>query len=193
MDVQRSSYVGTSGAAPTRRRWFEELILLSGIVRPVFASSGQSPAGSTAGKQSPPLTVHTADRRIIEIHEQTGKVVLVDFMTTTCPNCKRASAGIQRLYREFGEKGFFPVAVAIDPQAINVLPIYKNLYGLTFPVGAAPREEVIRYLGHPANKPLLVPTLVLLDKRGRVSRTQVGWKDEQDLRSVIAELLNQKM
>ena len=83
------------------------------------------------------------------------------------------------------------MAIAIDPQAAKVLPIYRNLYGLTFPVGTLPREEVLRYLDHPEDKPLYVPTLVLLDKQGRISMTRTGWPGEQELRAAVLRLLEQ--
>jgi peroxiredoxin len=169
------------------------LALLAAIAGPALAGQGSVPAASGTAKKSPPLTVRTTDGRVIEIHKQAGKVVLVDFMTTTCPTCKRASEGIQRLYQEFGGKGFLAIALALGPRDANVVSIYKGVYGLTFPVGAITREDVLKYLDHPANEPMMVPTLVLLDKRGRISKMQVGWTDEQELRSVIARLLNEKM
>ena len=166
--------------------------MLHGAVGLALGGSQAAESTSEKGGKSPPLRVQTLDGQVIEIHKQPGKVVLVDFMTTTCPTCKEASIGIQTLYQEFGRQGFLPVAIALDPQAANVLPIYRNLYGLTFPVGLVPREEVLQYLNHPANKPMYVPTLVLLDKRGRIFDKQVGWMGEQQLRSAIAKLLSEQ-
>jgi hypothetical protein len=39
---------------------------------------------------------------------------------------------------------------------------------------------------------MFVPTLVLLDKHGRISMKEVGWIGEQKLRSAVTRLLNQK-
>lgn len=147
---------------------------------------------SAVGAKSPPLEVQTLDGKVIQVHRQFGKVVLVDFMTTTCPSCKQASIGIQALYQELDKEGFLPIAIAIDPQASSMLPFYRNVYRLTFPVGVLGREEVLRYLDHPADKPMLVPTLVLLDKQGRISMKQVGWIGEQALRSAVGKLLDRK-
>jgi peroxiredoxin len=173
-------------AGLSRRDWLWHAAL-------VEAAAGLLRADSrplAAGAKSPPLRVETIDGPVIQVHRQAGKVVLVDFMTTTCPSCKQASAGIQAL--ELGRNGFLPVAVAIDPQASTMLRFYRNEHRLTFPVGVASRHEVLRYLEHPADKPLLVPTLVLLDRQGRISMKQVGWTGEQALRSAITKLLNQR-
>ena len=156
------------------------------------AGSPTLQTNSVVGVKSPPLEVKTVGGKAIQVHQQPGKVVLLDFMTTTCPTCKKASIGIQALYKELGGRGFLPVAVALDPQATSLLPFYRNLYGLTFPLGTLPREEVVRYLDHPADKPMLVPTLVLLDRQSRISMKQVGWIGEEKLRSAVTKLLNQK-
>jgi thiol-disulfide isomerase/thioredoxin len=159
----------------------------------LLRADSRTPQPGPAAAKGPALEVKTIDGAAVQVHRQTGKVVLVDFMTTTCPSCKQASAGIQAVYQELGGKGFLPVMVAIDSPAPDMLSFYRNLYGLGFPVGMLPREEVLRFLDHPADKPLLVPTLVLLDKRGRVSAKHVGWIGEKELRSAVAKLLDEKM
>jgi thiol-disulfide isomerase/thioredoxin len=156
------------------------------------AESLKPEGGLAVGVKSPVLDLRTIDGKVVQVHRQPGKVVLLDFMTTTCPSCRMASTGIQTLYRELGGKGFLPVAVAMDPEAPNMLPFYRNLYGLTFPVGVLAREEVLRYLDHPSDKPMYVPTLVLLDKRGRVSMKHTGWIGDNELRSAVTKLLSQK-
>lgn len=162
----------------------------AGVLRAEARTPRRSPA---AGAKRQPLEVKTIDGAAIQVHRQAGKVVLVDFMTTTCPSCKQASVGIQAVYRDLGGKGFQPVMVAIDAPPPGMLPFYRNLYGITFPMGTLAREEVLRFLEHPADKPMLVPTLVLLDKRGRVSAKHIGWIGEKVLRSAVEKLLEEKM
>jgi peroxiredoxin len=154
------------------------------------AAEAASPDRSSR-RPSPPLDVGTLDGPVIKVHEQKGKVVLLDFMTTGCPTCKVASAGIQKLYRELGGKGFCPVAIALDVGAPAALAGYRREFSLTFPLGIAPREQVISYLQHSPSKPLLVPTLVLLDRRGNVCAVEVGWRGAEVLRSSVVKLLSE--
>ncbi|MCC7174101.1 MAG: TlpA family protein disulfide reductase [Bryobacterales bacterium] len=161
---------------------------------PLAAAQPKAPQGATdpaARPKSPPLSVRTLDGETLEVANQRGKVVLVDVMSTTCPSCKLASEGIQRIFQQLGGKGFLPVAVAVDQQAAGVLAFYRNVYRLTFPVGTCSRDEILAYLQLPAGKPLMVPTLVLIDKRGRISATQVGWTGEQELSAAVRALLGE--
>ena len=156
-------------------------------------TSAAKQAGSTSGEPSrrttPALEIATTDGKSVRVHQQKGKVVLIDFMTTVCPTCKVASAGIQKLYEELGRKGFFPIAVALDVGAPFMLFGYKQQFGLTFPLGVASREVVTAYLQHSPSKPLMVPTLVLLDRRGRIVSTSTGWQSEGELRASVLKLL----
>lgn len=176
-----------------RRAWLRQAAVLpaaAGLLRAGQAATGR--VVSTLGAKSPPLKVRTLDGKTFAVHKQPGKVVLVDFMTTSCPSCKKAAEAIQALYREFGGKGFLPVGIAMDAQGSGMLPFYRNLYKLTFPLGTVDRDEAIRYLDHPAGRPLYVPTLVLLDKQGRILMKEVGWIGEEKLRSAVTRLLEQK-
>jgi len=142
-------------------------------------------------KPSPALAVGTLTGAVIKVHQQQGKVVLLDFMTTGCPTCKVASAGIERVYRELGPKGFRPVAIALDVVHPAALDGYRRALSLTFPLGTAPRGEVIAYLEHSPMKPMFVPTLVLLDRRGNITATEVGWRGEDALRASVLKLLSE--
>ena len=167
-----------------RRSWL--LSLSAGLCATRSARSAAGPAWRQ------PLSVRTVEGKLLDVPKQGGKGVLVGFMTTTCPSRKLASAGIAKLHQEFEKDGFLPVVIGIDPQAAAVLPVCRNLYGLKCPAGLVPREDVLRFLEHPADRPLMVPTLVLLGRRGRIVKKQVGWTGEEELRSAINVALKQK-
>jgi len=140
-------------------------------------------------KPGPPPDIYTLGGKVLKVQSLKGKVVLLDFMTTTCPTCKMASASLQRLYLELGPKGFYPVAVALDVNSPTPLRNYGQEHGLTFTLGTALRSDVASYVQHPPDKPFLVPTLVLLDRKGRISAIEVGWKGEGQFRAAIVKLL----
>lgn len=141
-------------------------------------------------RQGPGFTVQTA-RGDIQVESFRGKVVLVDFMTTTCPACRAASRGIQKVYAELGAQGFLPLGVALDVGSPLDLVPYARAQGVTFELGIAPRAEVLSYLRHRSDRPFLVPTLVLLDRHGRMCSAEVGWRGEHALRASVLKLLSE--
>ncbi len=83
-----------------------------------------------------------------------GKIILVEFLLTTCPHCQRCSQVVEKMYKEFGPKGFQPIGVAINDMAKMLIPDFKKNGNLTWPVGFSPRDPVYSYLEHPAMQQL---------------------------------------
>jgi peroxiredoxin len=172
--------------------WFARAafgIALALIIWPALAAAQPTPLPRPEDRRpSPPLAVNTA-AGVIQMHDLRGQVVLIDFMTTVCPACKQASVGIQNVYRELRAKGFRVVGVALDANDPAALAPYAQEFRLTFPLGTAPRADIVSYVRHPPDRPFLVPTLVLLDREGRFSALDVGWMGEETLRSRVLELM----
>jgi peroxiredoxin len=157
-------------------------------VCPVVAAGQTSLTAPDARTPALAFTVKT-EAGSLAIHELKGTVVLLDFMTTTCPACKEAARGIQQVYAELAPRGFKTVGIALDvPSAADARP-YALAHGLTFPLATASRAEALSYLQHPFNRPFLVPTLVLLDRQGRIGSVETGWNGHAALRASVLALL----
>lgn len=145
-------------------------------------------------RKSPELSVQLPSGKHLLLSQFRGKVVLVEFVYTTCPHCQNSSQLVEQLYKELGPKGFQPIAVAFNPDADKLVPDFARQFGLTFPVGFAARDTVIEYLQHPMIQPVYVPQLVFVDRKG-VIRAQHGGEDpflnnlEVNVRAQIETLL----
>lgn len=84
---------------------------------------------------------------------------------------------------------FYPIAVALNVDSAAAARAYAQELGLTFPFATASRTEVLTYLHRAPDEPFHVPTLVLLDREGRVCSVEVGWRGEAALRSRVLKLL----
>jgi peroxiredoxin len=123
-----------------------------------------------------------------------GKVVALEFLLTTCPHCKKCSSSMQRLYDELGNKGFQPVGVAINDGAQDLVPGYVKELRLTYPVGVGERNKVIDFLQHPVMLTMMMPQLVIIDKKGTIRAQYAGTdsffqNEDENLRNVIEPLL----
>ena len=125
-----------------------------------------------------------------------GKVVALEFLLTTCPHCKTCSALLNKLYKEYGGKGFQPLGVAFNPMSGLFVPDYVKELKLDFPVGAAEREPVLNFLQHSPIERMLVPQLVFIDRQGIIRAQHAGdspfFQDEENnMRTQITALLKE--
>jgi peroxiredoxin len=128
-------------------------------------------------RKAPELAVGLVNGQQLLLSQFRGKVVLLEFLHTTCSHCQQSSAMIDRLYKELGPRGFQPIGVAFNENATALVPDFVRQLGLTFPVGVAPRDTVIDYLQHSMMQPLFVPQMIFVDRKG-VIRAQHGGEDE---------------
>lgn len=122
-----------------------------------------------------------------------GKVIALEFLHTTCPHCQTASALMQKLYKEYGPKGFQPIGIAFNDMAALLVPDYVKQLGLTYPIGVAPRDDVKAYL---VEEFRYVPIMVFIDKNFTIRGQYVGDHDffkneEANMRATIETLLKE--
>ncbi|MCE5306019.1 MAG: TlpA family protein disulfide reductase [Acidobacteriales bacterium] len=125
-----------------------------------------------------------------------GKVVVMEFLLTTCPHCKGTSRLMTRLQADYGSRGLVCLGVAINDGAQYSIPAYVKETGANFLVGYSDRDPVLGMLQHPANKSLLVPRLAFIDRHGMFRFDHGGGNDdeffkneEKIMRSLIEQML----
>ena len=130
-----------------------------------------------------------------------GKVVVLEFLLTTCPHCQKCSQTMQKLYAELGGS-FQPLGAATNPQDMGqaraMIPQYIYSLGLKFPVGWTRSEMAYDWLGaDPTKGSVYFPQLAVIDKKGIVreyhpATDEAYFKDEEaNLRRTIANLIKE--
>lgn len=140
---------------------------------------------------SPPRPAHdfglpTPDGTLLRLGDFRGKVVFLDFWASWCPACREEMAGMERLYREFKDRGFVILAVDLQESRETVRAFTKEL-GLTFPAVLDSDGKVSdRY------RVRFIPTTYLVGRNGELLGRAVGPKDWASLpaRQLIASLLD---
>lgn len=125
-----------------------------------------------------------------------GKIILLEFLLTTCPHCQRCSQVVEKVYKDYGPKGFQPLGVAINDMAKMLVPDFKKNGNLTWPVGFSPRDPVYSYLEHPAMQQLYMPTLVFIDRKFQVRAQFMGTEpffnaEEKNMRDMVEMLIKE--
>ena len=151
----------------------------------------------------PPVPRPAKDFTVIEpsgkqttISSLKGKVVLVEFLFTTCPHCQNTSRIFTRLQQEFGPKGFQALGVAFDNANAEKAANFVQQFGVGFPVGFTTQDAVLGYLGISVMERWAVPQVVVIDRQGQVrAQSQVmttpELSEETYMRKLISDLLKE--
>jgi len=160
---------------------FRSLVFVSVMASVVWAASARPWAVGADSHQAPwpaPEFTHSADAawinsRALRLSELEGRVVLVDFWTYGCWNCKRSFPWIREIATRFSADGLVVVGVhtpefkyEIDPDGVRR---HVEKYRLDHPVML---DNDFSYWEAIGNR--FWPTFYLVDKTGRVRERVVG-------------------
>ncbi|MGD0578953.1 MAG: TlpA disulfide reductase family protein [Bryobacteraceae bacterium] len=176
----------------TRRQWM-------GLTLGTAAVGLDLEAALPVPRRAPELAVMLNSKEQLLLSKFRGKLVALEFLLTTCPHCQRCSGIIEKMYKEFGPRGFQPIGAAINDNAQVLVPEFIIKLGLTYPVGVTPREMAYDFLGYNPSDPnspnLLMPQLVFIDRKGIVRAQYPGddnffkEAEETNMRNQIEALL----
>jgi peroxiredoxin len=152
------------------------------------------PAKPPVPRPAKEFTCSDADGKPVSLSKFKGKVVLIQFLITNCSHCQALSRVLTKLQAEYGPQGFQAFGVAINDATPEMVRSYVKDYGLGIPVGFAPRDQAVSYLGVSEVERMGVPQVMIIDRHGVVQAQSdaQGTPDLQDetyLRRFIGELL----
>lgn len=170
-----------------RRR---EFLAAPAAALPLLGADIPRPAGE--------LSVPTPAGQKLRLADFRGKVVIVEFLMTTCPGCQRAAGLISQLVKELRPRGLEAMGVAVDPGAAMAVAGFVRNYGVNFPVGYAGDEVLRNFMQIPIMVRYTVPQLAFVDRNGvvreqRGGQTDASWfsNEEKNLRASVLRLLDE--
>lgn len=147
-------------------------------------------------RQAKELEIDQPNGKHLLLSNYRGKVVIVQFLFTTCPHCQAYSQVLTKLQEEYGPRGFQALGGAFNEADNSMVANYVNQYHVGFPVGAMQRETVVSFLGFSLLERLVVPQIALIDRKGVIREESEAnptvappLQNEQHLRASIEKLL----
>jgi peroxiredoxin len=141
----------------------------------------QTPAG---GSSAPDFSLQATDGSTVHLSDYRGKVVLLDFWSTTCDPCMAEMPHLVDLYRANKDKGFVVLAISLDgPESLGDVNRVVHDKEMVFPVLLDQETTVVaRY-----NPKREMPFQVLVDKGGSIVMKKAGYTPG-DEKSLVAEV-----
>jgi peroxiredoxin len=140
-----------------------------------------SAVGGGADAQAPRFRLQTVDGRRVGPADYHGRVVLIDFWATWCGPCHIQARILEPLYADLRTQGVEFLAVSLGEERETVAAFLAD-NPLPYPVLLDPRDSLSSELQIYA-----LPTVMVLDRQGRVAFFEPGITDGDTLRRVLAE------
>ena len=145
-------------------------------------------ANAHAGEMAPDFTLRDIDGKEVQLQSFKGKVVMVNFWATWCGPCKLEMPHLDKMDREFEDKGFEVISISTDDAraASKVKPLIKRGgYGFTVLLD---KDTAVVAQYNPAKT---LPYNALIDRDGKIHKVYQGYNpgDEVEMRKDVEELL----
>lgn len=180
------------------------IVPVAPLLASLFVSGLALQAAAPVPRPSKEFTIILPSGKQTLLSSYRGKVVMAAFMFTTCPHCQALSKVITKLQGELGPRGFQAVGVAFNDEVntpnaaanAQVTGNFVNQFEVGFPVGYAPRESVLSYLGVSSIDSWVVPQVAIIDRKGVIraqsaSRGTADLQTESYLRKYLGDLLSE--
>lgn len=117
-----------------------------------------------------------------------GRPAVVNFWASNCPPCRMEMPGFQRVYDEYGGRGYLMLGVDVGPQTgLGTHEGARALLlkeGIAYPAGYAEGDSLVVKYGLRG-----MPTTLFFDQSGELDARVVGYLPEAQLRVRLASLL----
>jgi len=135
---------------------------------------------------APAATFTTLEGKPIALNELRGKIVLVNFWATSCPGCVKEMPDLVETYKQYKDRGFEIVAVAMSYDPPNYVANFAKTRQLPFPVALDVNGEHARAFGNVQ----LTPTSFIIGKDGRIIEEKLGDLDFPKLKALLDKELS---
>lgn len=140
--------------------------------------------GATAAKQpAADFTLKLFDGGGFRLSEQEGRPVVINFFASWCTLCGDEGSGLEKIHREYAERGVVFIGVAVKDTEAKAKAHVKK-YGFTFPTGLD-ADGTIRV----AYGIYGLPMTYFIDREGLIHYVHAGAVTEALLKYELGKIL----
>lgn len=133
--------------------------------------------------QAADFTLQDLSGKSVKLSDYKGKVVLIDFWATWCPPCIASIPGIEKLHKNYKDKGLVVLAVSLDEGGWDSVQSFVAGQGISYPVLKGTEEVSADY------QVRTIPMLFIVGKDGRIAKRYLGAGVEEDVEKDIKAIL----
>jgi len=127
---------------------------------------------------APDFELKTGTGEKVRLSDFRGKVVLLNFWATWCGPCRRELPTVAKLYGEFKDSGLVVFGVNDEDKSTARKYLEKEALALPFLVDSSEKAHRLYHVN-------AIPTVFLIDPRGKVVKYFRGGHDEESFRAAL--------
>ncbi len=137
---------------------------------------------------APDFTLPDLNGKEVSLSDYRGKIVIIDFFSTTCPVCVELIPNLRDVYKKFKDHDLVILGIDLDTvpneQALKEFVQSKRI---NYPVLIGNDEIVMKYGGFS-----VLPYMVFIDKKGRIFKIHQGYIEKRELEAYIVKMMERK-
>lgn len=184
-----------AGLSP-RERWYALIgvmvaIGLIGLVW-VLTDRTELPSVGEVSRPTPDVVLATLDGSEINVSQQQGRVVLVNFWGTWCDPCIRETPALQEAYARYRDEGLLIVGVNVtgselkQGNTLEDIQAFADKFGVEYPIALDVEGKASQ-----AFRVLPLPTSFFIDAQGIIRFVRVGEINADEI-AVLFDALRQE-
>lgn len=138
-------------------------------------------------KPVPDVDMTTLDGKTINLADQTGKVVLVNFWATWCAPCRKEIPDLIDLYSEYQSDGLLIVGIATDQDGRSVVAPFVEKESINYPIVT----DTSKTLQSKFDSMYGLPTTYVVSPQGEVVRRILGLFPTEEMTPKLEDMLQE--
>lgn len=146
-------------------------------------------AGEFSNRRAPGFSLSDSKFQQHDPQDYRGKVLIVDFMQTTCAVCQKLSDTLQQVKAKYGDK-IAIMSIMTLPDNYQTVDKFASEHKITWPMLFDSGQVMMSYLKvTPANPQVHFPHLFIIDGKGTIRYDFEGGEDAAAISADIDQLL----
>ncbi len=154
--------------------------------QPRRRSVKKSTSAAQVAKPLPELKLPDLNGAEWSLHQNRGRVVLINFWATWCAPCRAETPMLVNFSKEYKRRGLEIVGIALDDDGAGNVKNFVADYKVDYPILLPVPDSALSRIDP-------VPTTLLIDADGRLAKKYVGALSENILRTDIEKLIGRLM
>jgi peroxiredoxin len=146
-------------------------------------------AGDYSNRRAPGFSLADSHFQQHDTQDYRGKVLLIDFMQTTCPVCRQLTENLLKVKAKYGDK-IAVLSILTLPDNYATVDSFAAEHKIPWPMLLDEGQVMMSYLKlTPANTTVHFPHLFIVDGKGTIRSDFEGAEDAAAISAEIDKLL----